>query len=79
MNSGFTGIRLVPYLRAQYESQKEPNGLILQLPKPDPMTSCPPGHAWHMRAHGRARANGPALEGSVRECVARPEGKDEMR
>ncbi len=77
MNSGFTGIRLIPYLRAQYESLKEPNGLILQLPRPGPMASCPPGHArppmCERTGAGRRMlagtgASGPAAEGSAREC-----------
>ena len=58
MNSGFTGIRLVPYLRAQYESLKEPNGLILQATEARPNGSYPHGHATaHMRACGRRQAH----------------------
>jgi len=63
MNSGFTRIRLVPYLRAQYESLKESNDLparnaarFEQQHRPGPMASCPPEKA-HMRAYRHRQAN----------------------
>jgi hypothetical protein len=84
MNSGFTGIRLVPYLRAQYESLKEPKGLILQATeaRPDGLLSTWARQAPRCERTGAGRrmqtgprASSPAAEGSARECVARPEGR----
>ena len=66
MNSGFTGIRLVPYLRAQYESQKESNGLILQATEARRMRAGGP-RGERLRNRKAARENA-KLEWNDGEC-----------